>query len=303
MEGVLGSVHSRSTKTPRPLLNLRNELRTEREQHASVLMLIESAFDRILLIEDVDKLLRSAERTRMTPEKIAALSAKRVEIVQDLFCYVPLFTLDGSTEQPEYREDAVCAWEEDQPLLKFLNTQKGRKMIARLIPLLPSFYSHGLLLFFMRNFSLILGILDQFPDESSQRLLPSLVGCMALLDAQQIEVGLQVLSHFHNNDRLLSILQTKNGAILLTSMFQQVYIQLSEPVSSSQHQSQLMAMRQQWFSTVDLYFRRFVTRFASLFDTKETDRFVFYHTLLVLFLTWANHVGPQHHKVLITEIA
>ena len=176
-------------------------------------------------------------------------------------------------------------------------------MIARLIPLLPSFYSHGLLLFFMRNFSLILGILDQFPDESSQRLLPSLVGCMALLDAQQIEVGLQVLSHFHNNDRLLSILQTKNGAILLTSMFQQVYIQLSEPVSSSQHQSQLMAMRQQWFSTVDLYFRRFVTRFASLFDTKETDRFVFYHTLLVLFLTWANHVGPQHHKVLITEIA
>jgi hypothetical protein len=300
MEGVLGSFRSKSTKTPRPMLNLRNQLRSEREQHASVLMLIESAFDCILLIEDIDKLLGSAERTRMTPEKLATMTAKRAEAVQDLFCYVPLFTLDGSTEQPEFREDAVCAWEEDQPLLKFLNTQKGRKMIARLILLLPGFYLHGFLLFFMRNLSLILGILSQFPDESSQRLFPAIVRSMGLLDPQQIEVGLQVLSHFHNNDRLVSILQTKSGAILLTAMFQQVYLQWSS--SNSQLQSQL-GMRQQWFSTVDLYFRRFVTHFGSLFETEEMEKVDFYHALLVLFLIWTNHVGPQHHKVLLTEIA
>lgn len=302
MEGVLGAIPGRSTKTPRPLLNLQNEHRTEREQHASVLMLIENAFDRILDIEDIDKLLRFPDPSRMTKESASVMNEKRSSTLQDLFRFVPLFTLDENTEQPHFRENAVCAWEEDQPLLKFLNTQKGRKMIARLLPLLPGFYTHGFLLFFMRNLCLILGILDQFPDESSKQLLPAILRSMGTLNPQQIQVGLQVLSHFHKNDRLLSILQTKSGVVLLQAMFHQVFMQMSAPVPP-QYQSQAMSLRQQWFQTVDIFFRRFLGRFHLMFNTDEEDKLSFYQALFVLFLSWCNHVGPRHHKVLLTELA
>ena len=299
LEGVLGSIPSRSSKTPRPLLNLQNELKSEQEQHTSILLLIENAFDRILDIEDIDKLCRFSNPSN---ESAAAMAEKRTEIVTDLFRFVPLFILDGNTEEPQFREDAICSWEEDQPLLKFLNTQKGRKLITRMIPLLPSFYTHGIFFFFMRNLCLILGILDQSPDESSKRIIPTLIQQLGTMSAQQIQVCLQVLSHFHKDDLLLYVLQTKNGLGILQAMFCQVFMYFSRP-PPPQMMQQFMVTRQQWFQIVDLFFRRFIGRFDKLFDTSEQDTLGYYHLLFAFFCTLSNHVGPQHHKIILTEIA
>jgi len=299
LEGVLGQIPSRSTKAPRPLLTLQNELKSEQEQHTSILLLIENAFDRILDIEDIDKLVLFSNPSEEVKD---AMNQKRVEIIKDLFRFVPLFILDSSSEQPRFREDAICSWEEDQPLLKFLNTQKGRKLLTRMIPLLPGFYAHGVFLFFMRNLSLILGILDQNPDDSSKNIIPTLLQQLSSMSGQQIQVCLQVLTHFHKDDLLLYVMQTRNGLALLNAMFYQIMVFYSRP-PPPQMMQEFMGGRQQWFQTVDFFFRKFIGRFDKMFDTQEQDRFSFYHQLFTFFCTWSNHIGPQHHKIILTEIA
>ena len=205
MEGVLGKIPSRSSKAPRPLLSIQ-DLNVESERNSSILLSMENGFDCVLDIEDIDKLIRYSNQA---PENINGLKNKRSELVKDLFQIVPLFILQQNSEQPHFREEAICAWEEDQPLLKFLNTQKGRKLIARLIPLLPGFYFHALYLFFMRNFCLILSILEQSPDDSSKNLIPTFSQQLVTMNPQQILIGLQVISQFHKNDQLFFIAQTR----------------------------------------------------------------------------------------------
>ena len=122
---------------------------------------------------------------------------------------MPLFILTEETAQPRHREDAICSWEEDEGLLKYINKNKGRKLIARMLPLLPSYYAHAIFLFFMRNFCLILGILDQSPDFSSKALLPAMKNVISnLFNIPQIIMCLQVLICFHKDDALYYILRT-----------------------------------------------------------------------------------------------
>ena len=202
------------------------------------------------------------------------MNQKRIEIIKDLFRFVPLFILDSSSEQPRFREDAICSWEEDQPLLKFLNTQKGRKLLTRMIPLLPGFYAHGVFLFFMRNLSLILGILVQNPDDSSKNIIPTLLQQLSSMSGQQIQVCLQVLTHFHKDDLLLYVMQTRTGLSLLNAMFYQIMVFYSRP-PPPQMMQEFMGGRQQWFQTVDFFFRRFIGRFDKMFDTKNKIDFHF----------------------------
>uniref|UniRef100_A0A7S4I9J6 mRNA decay factor PAT1 domain-containing protein n=1 Tax=Vannella robusta TaxID=1487602 RepID=A0A7S4I9J6_9EUKA len=297
MEGVLGKIPSRSSKAPRPMLSLQ-DLNTESERNSSILLLMEKGFDRILDIEDIDKLINFSEASQ---ESIATLNTKRTEIIRDLFQIVPLFILTQNSEQPQFREEAICAWEEDQPLLKFLNTHKGRKLTARMIPLLPGYYLHALYLFFMRNFCLVLSILEQSPDASSQILIPAIVHQIVNMDAQQILVGLQVMSQFHKDDQLIFITQTRDGLEVLQRMFHHVLMIFSHQSPQFATQ-QFVELRTQWFQSADLFFRRFINNFPAILKTNETDKKRHYYAVFMFLSTFSNFVSPTHHKIILAEI-
>ncbi|XP_021356471.1 protein PAT1 homolog 1-like isoform X2 [Mizuhopecten yessoensis] len=137
-EGSLGRLTTSSVHNPRQIIDVRShglavddsdgkntskELRRSRQ----LLMEIEKGYDLLLEVDDIEKRVLALPEESRIP-----LATERIELLHSLHSYL---THENSSEH----------------FLSVMSLRKGRKLVARVLPLLDKDLSEGLVLFLLRN--------------------------------------------------------------------------------------------------------------------------------------------------------
>lgn len=304
MPGVLGKIPTHSVRAPRPVLQLKkpagrmsgNDQTTLREVTATRLA-IENAYELLIDVEDINDLLEHTPHT--SRETVQLLFSKRSAIIEELFEAFPLFLAKPNTPFPERRENSICAWQEDEAFLRYLLPHKGRSLFARAIPLLPPFYSHALLQFFMRNFALFAALSTQTPDQSFELLFERIFAGIRCLPLPQTVACVQTLLQFHSTGLLIHVLRNKHGATAVSLLFSRAAQLL---VQCPPHLQQQMApVRDLWAQMVEQTFGNLQGSIDSLY-IDETKSDAHFSLMCSLLSSIAVHTTSNQRLMILAEI-
>jgi hypothetical protein len=236
LAGVLGRIPTHSVRAPRPLLQLREqEERGEsgdaedteeaaRTAHAgqAVLLAIENAFNHLLDIEDIDLILGGASVNQNF--NVAPLLAKRDALTADLF---RALQMDGypltkqtppvpvTTQKTTYASKLPRVVAEDEFFVSISLISKGKRLLARSLPLFSATLAVPVLLSFMRNLYYFLltssSPASGNPGSTSQKRILSGVGALIQgVPVPDMLLAFHMMMQFHA-DTLPKLVQFGSG--------------------------------------------------------------------------------------------
>eukprot|EP01117_Protostelium_nocturnum_P007036 TRINITY_DN2521_c0_g1_i1.p1 TRINITY_DN2521_c0_g1~~TRINITY_DN2521_c0_g1_i1.p1 ORF type:complete len:882 (-),score=351.37 TRINITY_DN2521_c0_g1_i1:282-2927(-) len=231
LEGVLGRIPSHSVRAPRPLLQIKldtpaanSDEKAGEEKNASapdgtkaiqgLLLTIETAYNLLLDIEDIDSLLKNAQNGTSNHVNPAQLKHKRDELTTDLYESLHIFSVPFGTlpQRTQLPEEQPFIYQEDSVLLNISLVQKGKKLVVRTLPLLFQAQLINIYNVFMRNLAIFASSPRlEYDLENSNKLFAYLTNITHLGSISQTILTLQSILVAHIDIQLIQILQSKFG--------------------------------------------------------------------------------------------
>jgi len=153
----------------------------------SILLAIEDAYDCLLDAEDIDLVLSNPSHQ----EDTESLLKKRVIIIDNLFNNLNVF-IPPDNMQPS--KDAF--YQQDEFFLRLSLVPKGRKLLARALPILTPDHINYILLSYIRNFGLFLDP-PKGSEEELANLYEHLLKSTSSLTLAHIILGFKSLFYFY----------------------------------------------------------------------------------------------------------
>ncbi|EGG19982.1 hypothetical protein DFA_07096 [Cavenderia fasciculata] len=285
--GALGRIPSHSIRAPRPILQIildkdENEQydKTVQSSDQTIKLAIESSYNHLLDIEDIDQLINNQQQSASTDnQQLIDLQAKKEQIAQDLFKSLhldpfPCFKFESPLlpqQTPDQKWPSVCP--EDLLFVSLWVIGKGRKLLNRAFLSLTSPQSVSALFAVCRNLPLLLMLhLPEGSEAATNGIYRTVSRWVMEIPIQFFTLAFHFLVNFNQPQFLTKVFSHRNGLAVIEQFLLRGYLVQDQAYLLHNNLQMDPVAVLQFHEIFGRFFQRLTGNFANIFSQQQPSQ-------------------------------